>query len=94
MMVLAYQAAARARPIPISEASIKCASSGRNRELVGKKCEFPKGHLDGAFFVLPAARLPWLAVMLVIRYSGKPNTCWINILMNVTIGVSSVISSS
>ena len=36
-MVLAYQRAAAVKPIPISEANIRCHSSGRKRALVGKK---------------------------------------------------------
>jgi len=93
-MVLKYQIPVIASVIPMSDEMMRCASSGRKRELVGKKWLFPSGYLDGGFFVFPAARLPWVAVMLAKRYHGKPIRCIRVIRARVTIGASSVKSSS
>lgn len=70
--VLAYQSPRRDNPIPMSEAAIRCHSSGRKSALVGRKWLFPRGYLDGGFLF---AKLPCVAVMLAVKYQGKPTIC-------------------
>ena len=66
--------------MPMSEARIRCHSSGRKRALVGRKWLFPKGYFDGEFLF---AKLPCVAVMLAVRYQGKPTICCNTILRKV-----------
>ena len=89
-IVLAYQRPAMAKPTPISEANTRCHSSGRKRALVGKKWLLPRGYFEGGFLF---AKLPWLAVILAMRYQGKPTSCWRTMRAKVYIGESSAISS-
>ena len=89
-MVLAYQRPGIVKPILVAEANIRCHSSGRERVLVGKKWLLPRGYFEGAFLF---AKLPWLAVILVVRDQGKPMSCWRMMRAKVYIGESLAISS-
>ena len=59
---------------------MRCHSSGRNSVLVGRKWLFPRGYLDAGFLF---AKLPCVAVMLAVRYQGKPTSCCKTILRKV-----------
>ena len=66
--------------MPISEAKMRCYSSGRESALVGRKWLFPRRYLDGGFLF---AKLPCVAVMLAVKYQGKPTICCRTILTKV-----------
>lgn len=74
---------------PRSERRTRDASSARKSEPVGAKWLLPKGFLEGGL-----CRLNGAAVMLVRRYHGQPTACCTMMRKKVTMGESSVSSSS